>query len=90
MFWWELHLPLDLIIGRPPQEEEKPVTEYAGGLRHKIAKMHEFARANIKAASEGMKRCDLSWFDSGDLVWLFNPQRKKGISPKLSTKWEGP
>ena len=95
MFGRELHLPLDLIIGRPPLEEEKPVTEYAEGLRHKIAKTHEFARANIKAASEGMKRrydarCDLSRFDSGDLVWLFNPQRKKGISPKLSTKWEGP
>ena len=86
MFGRELHLPLDLIIGRPPQEEEKPVTEYVEGLRHKIAKTHEFARANIKAASEGMKRrydarCDLSRFNSGDLVWLFNLLNKLLNSP---------
>ena len=26
----------------------------------------------------------------GDPVWLYNPKRKKGISPKLSRNWEGP
>ena len=31
-----------------------------------------------------------STFGSGDLVWLHNPQRKKGISPKLRRPWEGP
>ena len=31
-----------------------------------------------------------SSFGSGDLVWLHNPQRKKGISPKLRRPWEGP
>ena len=31
-----------------------------------------------------------SAFGSGDLVWLHNPQRKKGISPKLRQPWEGP
>lgn len=25
-----------------------------------------------------------------DLVWLYNLQRKKGLSPKLSPSWEGP
>ena len=28
-------------------------------------------------------------FGSGDVVWLHNPQRKKGISPKLTRPWEG-
>ena len=26
----------------------------------------------------------------GTFVWLHNPKRKKGISPKLSRPWEGP
>ena len=28
--------------------------------------------------------------DVGDAVWLHNPQRKKGLSPKLQRPWEGP
>ena len=31
-----------------------------------------------------------STFGSGHFVWLHNPQRKKGISPKLRWPWEGP
>ena len=29
-------------------------------------------------------------FSRGEIVWLHNPQRKKGLSPKLSRSWEGP
>lgn len=29
-------------------------------------------------------------FGSGDLVWLHNPQLKKGISPKLDQARQGP
>ena len=28
--------------------------------------------------------------DEGEAVWLYNPQRKKGVSPKLSRPWQGP
>ncbi|CAK1581089.1 unnamed protein product [Parnassius mnemosyne] len=29
-------------------------------------------------------------FDEGSLVWLHNPARSKGKSPKLQAKWDGP
>ncbi|KAI5756531.1 hypothetical protein M8J77_025698 [Diaphorina citri] len=29
-------------------------------------------------------------FQVGDLVWLYNPKRRKGHSPKLQQNWEGP
>ena len=29
-------------------------------------------------------------FEAGDAVWLHNPQRKPGRSPKLTRAWEGP
>ena len=28
--------------------------------------------------------------EAGDAAWLHVPQRKKGISPKLSRPWQGP
>ena len=28
--------------------------------------------------------------ERGDAVWLHNPQRKKGLSPKLQRPWQGP
>ena len=28
--------------------------------------------------------------EEGSLVWLFNPRKKKGRSPKLARPWEGP
>ncbi|GFU94884.1 uncharacterized protein TNCV_821071 [Trichonephila clavipes] len=29
-------------------------------------------------------------FHEGDKVWLWNPKRRKGLSPKLQMNWEGP
>ena len=50
--------------------------------------VHNFACVHQQEGSPRMKRrYDMrivaSAFGSGDLVWLHNPQRKKGISPKL-------
>ena len=50
---------------------------------------------HIRIASDRMKlRYDVEstreTFKCGDAVWLYNPQRKKGLSPKLSNDWEGP
>ena len=29
-------------------------------------------------------------YTESDKVWLWNPTRKQGLSPKLQTHWEGP
>ncbi|KFM68591.1 hypothetical protein X975_21039, partial [Stegodyphus mimosarum] len=29
-------------------------------------------------------------FNEGDKVWLWNPARRKGLSPKLQSPWDGP
>ncbi|GBN03697.1 hypothetical protein AVEN_258828-1 [Araneus ventricosus] len=29
-------------------------------------------------------------FNVGDQVWMYNPKRRRGLSPKLQQKWEGP
>ncbi|GBL98740.1 hypothetical protein AVEN_202186-1 [Araneus ventricosus] len=29
-------------------------------------------------------------FKKGDVVWMYNPKRRRGLSPKLQQNWEGP
>ncbi|GBM74618.1 hypothetical protein AVEN_47373-1, partial [Araneus ventricosus] len=29
-------------------------------------------------------------FKEGDQVWMYNPKRWRGLSPKLQQNWEGP
>ena len=57
--------------------------------------MHEFARSNLKLSSDRAKMYyDTKSSDNthkvGEPVWLYNPKKKKGVSPKLSRNWEGP
>ena len=34
-------------------------------------------------------RAEAPALKEGDKVWLYNPQKKKGVSPKLSRSWQG-
>jgi hypothetical protein len=57
--------------------------------------IHEIVRTNIQETSDKMKerydiRADHGGYQPGDLVWLYNPQRRQGYSPKLQTSWDGP
>nr|CAD7260240.1 unnamed protein product [Timema shepardi] len=95
LFGRELRLPCDLLYGRPEDFVELTDQEHTEQLRNILAEVHQFARTRIKINSDRMKtRYDLRAndrnFSAGDLVWLYNPQKKKGISPKLQRKWEGP
>ena len=60
-----------------------------------MSDIHEAVRSNIKLKSDKMKMrfdgaANSKGFCDGDLVLLYNPQRRKGVSPKLQTNWEGP
>ena len=79
--------------GRP--EEYQPTTSYAETLQERLEQVHTFARQRLKLWSGRMKRYyDIGTTESklevGDAVWLHNPQRKKGLSPKLQKPWQGP
>uniref|UniRef100_H3AYN2 Integrase p58-like C-terminal domain-containing protein n=1 Tax=Latimeria chalumnae TaxID=7897 RepID=H3AYN2_LATCH len=61
----------------------------------RLAEVHHQVQENFKISGEVMKRrYDLkscqSTYKPGDKVWLYNPRRKKGQSPKLMSDWEGP
>ncbi|KAJ8966945.1 hypothetical protein NQ317_009035, partial [Molorchus minor] len=69
--------------------------DYVTTLRRRMDDIHDQVRSNIQSASDRMKEtydigAQNNGYQSGDLVWLYNPQRRRGLSPKLQTLWEGP
>ncbi|KAJ8974731.1 hypothetical protein NQ317_004054 [Molorchus minor] len=69
--------------------------DYVTTLRRRMDDIHDQVRSNIQSASDRMKEtydigAQNDGYQSGDLVWLYNPQRRRGLSPKLQTLWEGP
>lgn len=94
LFGRQLKLPIDLEYGSPPQQDEE-IHDYVGGLRAKLREIHDTVRTQIFKSSNRMKsRYDLkvnsAGFSENDFVWLYNPKRVKGKSPKLQSDWEGP
>ncbi|KAJ8956145.1 hypothetical protein NQ317_019737 [Molorchus minor] len=90
----ELRLPCDLKFGCPPGEDIAG-EDYVTTLRRRMDDIHDQVRSNIQSASDRMKEtydigAQNDGYQSGDLVWLYNPQRRRGLSPKLQTLWEGP
>lgn len=89
-----LRLPCDLMFGRPSDAPSSP-DQYVRDLETRLEKIHSFARERIDIVSDRMKtrydtRATRQHFNEGDRVWLFNPSRRRGLSPKLQRNWEGP
>jgi hypothetical protein len=57
--------------------------------------VHAFAHENINNGSDKQKwyydyQINFKPYSVGDAVWLHDPKRKVGISPKLQCNWDGP
>ncbi|KAJ8913150.1 hypothetical protein NQ315_006068 [Exocentrus adspersus] len=57
--------------------------------------MQKYLRQKMRIESDRMKtrydlRANTGGFQVGEKVWLYNPKRTKGKSPKLQKSWEGP
>ncbi|GBO21742.1 hypothetical protein AVEN_13865-1 [Araneus ventricosus] len=94
LFGRTLRLPCDILFRRPSETPSSP-NEYMKNLEARLESVHAFARERIKLASERMKtrynsRATDNHFKEGDLVWIYNPKRRRGLSPKLQQNCEGP
>ncbi|KAJ8942066.1 hypothetical protein NQ318_004091 [Aromia moschata] len=90
----ELRLPCDLKFGCTPGDDVAG-EDYVSTLRQRMDDIHERVLSNIQGASDRMKETyDINANDGryqpGNQVWLYNPQRRRGLSPKLQSSWEGP
>ncbi|GBM23211.1 hypothetical protein AVEN_159889-1 [Araneus ventricosus] len=94
LFGRTLRLLWDILFLRPSETPSSP-NEYMKNLETRLESIHAFARERIKLASERMKtrhdsRATDHHFKEGDLVWVYNPKRRRGLSPMLQQNWEGP
>ena len=92
----DLRLPIDLLRGSPPRENNENINEgYAQKLKGKLDEIHCDVRRRMNLQSSRIKdRYDQKArrvnFDTGQDVWFFNPRRERGKAPKLQNNWEGP
>jgi hypothetical protein len=95
VFGREVAMPVDVVFGLPPENEGQEITEHVAELRKRLEIVYEFSRENLRKAcfqqkSNYDKRAKTKHYNVGDLVWLWTPSRRRGISPKLQRFWKGP
>jgi hypothetical protein len=97
LFGREIMLPLEVMVGHPEQEnkQNKSYCEYIQHLGEIMEEVHELARKYTKRnVLYQKKQYDLHakkvQYFPGQLVWLYDHTRKKGICQKLKSKWRGP
>ncbi|UYV64820.1 hypothetical protein LAZ67_3002074 [Cordylochernes scorpioides] len=76
-------------------ESKGPKTRSRGVMRGLLLETHELVGTKIRMAGHRMRtryyqRANHDGFVQNDLVWLFHPKRKKGLSPELMAVWKGP
>ena len=92
IFGTEIKLPSDLEFGvKPATERDATYT----GKEDSLNELHEFVSTRIRIVSDRMKArydcaANTEGFHEGQLVLLYNLQRKKGLSPKIQTSWDEP
>jgi hypothetical protein len=89
----EVATPLDLLVKSINDDEE--TTDYAQELREKLRSAHERARKTLQVSTRRQKKqydrkAHGKVVQRGSFVWLYNFQRKPGVSKKLRLPWNGP
>ena len=89
-----MRLPLEVILGEPVMRPDDP-EEYAKTMKEEMPKIWALVKENIEGAQEEQKkhydkRHREMQYQVGDLVWIYKPARKKGMTDKLVHKNKGP
>lgn len=95
----EVRLPSELVFGSNTNHaQDRQVTsygEYVEVLKRKMQHAHDIARKHMQIAAKRNKdlydvKVALNKYNMGDVVWLLNETRHKGVCPKLEMVYEGP
>ena len=94
LFGREIQQPVDLLFGCSPDEaiQNDCNVPYFIALKDQLQNVHEITRDNMSEASQRQKRGydhkkNFKAYDTGSSVYLFEPVRKKRVSPKLEISW---
>lgn len=95
MFGRELQVPLDVLF--PPALGTQPATpaSYVERLENRLEAVSKEAQEKLaiswdRAATQSPPSRHLPPIDPSRSVYVYNPARKKGVSPKLTPVWHGP
>ncbi|MES9902836.1 MAG: reverse transcriptase domain-containing protein [Sedimenticola sp.] len=94
MFGREVQLPIDVMFGGVG-ERFQSATQYAQETKAHLDKAFEFVRTNTGAAQKQQKKqYDKKVYGTplteGDVVMVYSPAVKQGLSKKLHKHWDGP
>lgn len=92
MFGREVLLLLDLLIGQAETTENNSETEYAAKLCEQIKQVREHLKVSSDWQKKNYDHHSVNQYrhKRGYQVWLYCPQRKKGICLKLMRSFDGP
>ena len=91
----DVNLPSDLLYPPPRRPNPEDLGEYCAGLREAMGRAQETARGTLRAQLKRRKRdYDVHsyrrQYSEGDLVYLLDTAKIKGVCKKLSPPWKGP
>ncbi|GBN01182.1 hypothetical protein AVEN_1620-1 [Araneus ventricosus] len=86
--------PCDILFRRPARAPSSP-NENTNNSEARLESVQTSVRERIKLSRERMKtrfnsRGTDYHFKKRDQVWMYNPKRRRGLSPKLPQNWEEP
>ncbi|GBM87176.1 hypothetical protein AVEN_78691-1 [Araneus ventricosus] len=86
---WDTHLPLFILAYRSADHEATGCTpaDMLFGRTLRLPCDILFGRPSDTPSSPNEY---LNNLEEGDQVWMYNPKRRRGLSPKLQQNWEGP
>ena len=95
MFGREVRMPGDMVMDESSNEPDASTPDYVAGLTEHLARIEELAREHLREAQRRQKRghdlyAHAELYERGDLVYVRDHRRRKGISPKLQKGWIGP
>ena len=95
MFGRETKLPVDLTTASLDDEKSDEEEDYAYQLRTRIRGAHKRAeeclgKSAVRQKTAYNRKSNDHKLQVGDFVWLHDPAKKKGVSPKLQLRWKGP
>ena len=100
MFGREFRVPLELVL--PVPDEDLAMKTGENSVDHVVRKMqiamqlaYGVTRDKLQSSAVMQKhyydrKAKPNQWTAGQSVWLYNPRRRKGRTPKLDKPWEGP
>ena len=87
MYGREMRLPDNLLGSVSGETTTRP--EYAEQVKARLEEAHDYLRHQQSQVRTADKQA-APLYKSGDLVWLINKRYRKGTTPKLQPKYNGP